>query len=97
MSQISLLLTHIWVGPVERSSEGLFHGSHGNPSIEVCDASGFVVRTRLTASAKWLLIYNGSGRLVVDIKVAGRLFQAVGYLVQGVTVARPDRSGQRIR
>ena len=63
---------HVRVAVVGRRDERLLDRARRHPAQQVPDRAGLVVRARGPGPAERLLTDHGSGRLVVDVEVAGR-------------------------
>ena len=70
--------------------EGLLDSAGQYPADEVELAAGLVVGTGCAGAAERLHADYGSGGLVVDVEVAGSIFQPAGNLLESQTVAAPD-------
>lgn len=60
---------------VMRRVERLLDGTSGYPANEVQIGTGFVIGTRCPCSTERLLADNGTGRLVVEVEISGRVYQ----------------------
>ena len=92
-----LLFFHVGVAVVCGRHQSLLHGTRQHPADEVELAAGLVVGTGCAGSAERLHADNGSGGFVVDVEVAGSIFQPAGNLLESQTVAAPDGTGQAVR
>src|SRR5262245_49124776 len=89
-------LLHVGVAEVGRGGEGLFYRARRDPADEVPERAGFVVGAGGARAAERLLPDDGARRFVVDVEVAGGVAQPRARLVDGRTLARPDRAGQGV-
>ena len=85
------------VAVVRRRHERLLDRARRRPADEVPHRAGLVVRARGARAAERLLPDDRTGRLVVDVEVAGRVAQALPRRSTARAVAREDRAGERVR
>src|SRR5437868_15502546 len=69
------LLGHERILVVRRGNERLLDRSGADPALQVHLRTGLVVRPRGSRATERLLAHLGSSRLVVDVKIAGRVAQ----------------------
>src|SRR5439155_469441 len=55
-----------------------------------------VIGSRSARAAEWLQPDHGTGRLVIDVEVAGRVDQLLGRLADRLAVAGEDRPGESV-
>src|SRR6266540_4049252 len=75
-------------GPLDRAWAG--------EADEVPDRAGFVVGAGGSGSAEGLLADGGAGRLVVDVEVAGGVFEGGVGFGDGLLVGGEDGAGEAV-
>ena len=91
-----LFFAHIRIIHRTGRYEGFFRRSRAGPADEVQNGARFVVGTRSTGAAERLLTNNCAGRFVVDVEVAGCVFQRFFHFDERCAVLTPDCTGQCI-
>src|SRR4029079_5861862 len=85
---------HVGVAVVLRRHERLLDGARRGPAQQVDRGPVLVVVAAGPAAAERLLADDRTGRLVVDVEVAGREAQLLAGPRDGAAVLGDDRSGQ---
>ena len=85
------------IAKIRRRHKGLLDGSRRHPAHKIEHAARLVIGATGTPATERLLTHHGSGRLVVDVKVAGGKAQLVAEFDDGAAITTKDRAGQRIR
>ena len=76
----------------EGSRERFLDGPRREPAQEIEQASCFVVGSRSSGSSERLSTNNGSGGLVIDVKVTSCVGEGVGGLEYGRTISGKNGS-----
>ena len=87
----------VGVAVVGGRDERLLDGAGRRPAQQVERRAGLVVGAGRPGAAERLLPDDGTGRLVVDVEVAGGEPQRVGGLSIAAAVVGDHRTGQRVR
>lgn len=73
---------HVRVRPVGDGRKCLLNILWRCPTEKVVWGTGFVIGSRDTATAKWLLANNGTSTLVVDIQISSRILECIDGFLQ---------------
>ena len=91
-----LLLPEIGIRIICRGNKILFDVLRRDPPQQIQKRSCLVVGSRSTSTAKRLLIYHSTGRLVVYVEVSGGVCQPLREVLNGCSVGRENSSGEGI-
>src|ERR1700674_4660781 len=75
---------------------GLLDRAGAGPADQVQEAARLVVRPRGAAAAERLEADDGAGRLVVDVEVAGGVYEPLARLLDRRPLVGEDRAGERV-
>src|SRR5450755_3425293 len=87
----------MWISVIDRRYEQLLDSPGINPADEIEDRARLVVGAAGPRAAEGLLADDRSGRLVVDVEVAGGETERLGGSSDRRPVLGDDRAGQRVR
>jgi len=85
-----------WVAIVGGRYQCFLDGPGADPTQKVQQGPRFVIGSGPTRSAKWLLTYDCTGRFVVDVEVAGCVFQCAHGVVNGIALTGKYGPGECI-